>query len=84
MSQTVKKALPEKTKNEKLQRIYKQRYLYLMMLPAVICVLLFCYAPLGGLYMAFVDFKPALGDFWGRLFSSEFVGLCQAKTTQHR
>lgn len=75
MSQTVKKELPLKAKNGKLQRIYKQRYLYLMMLPAVICVLLFCYAPLGGLYMAFVDFKPALGNFWGRLFSSEFVGF---------
>lgn len=75
MSQTVKKEFLTKAKNGKLQRIYKQRYLYLMMLPAVICVLLFCYAPLGGLYMAFVDFKPALGDFWGRLFSSEFVGF---------
>ncbi|MDD4849694.1 MAG: ABC transporter permease subunit [Gemmiger sp.] len=58
-----------------LQQMYRQRYIYLLMLPAIIWALLFCYAPLAGLYMAFVDFKLALGDFWHRLFTSEFVGL---------
>lgn len=61
--------------NRTFKQMYKQRYIYLLMLPAGIWALLFCYAPLGGLYMAFVDFKLALGQFWGRLFTSEFVGL---------
>lgn len=58
-----------------LQKMSKQKYIYLMMLPALIWAVLFCYAPLAGLYMAFVDFKLALGDFWHRLFTSEFVGF---------
>lgn len=58
-----------------LQKMWRQRYIYFMILPAVIWAVLFCYAPLVGLYMAFVDFKIGLGDFWHRLFTSEFVGL---------
>jgi putative aldouronate transport system permease protein len=57
------------------KKIRSQKYIYLLLLPSVVWALLFCYAPLAGLYMAFVDFKPALGNFWGRLFSSEFVGF---------
>jgi len=49
--------------------------IYLMLLPSFILVFLFNYLPMGGLYMAFVDFKPRLGDFWGTLFQSKFVGL---------
>lgn len=46
-----------------------------MLIPAIIWAVLFCYAPLAGLYMAFVDFKPALGKFWSNLFTSKFVGF---------
>lgn len=46
-----------------------------MMLPAAVCVILFNYLPMAGLYMAFVDFKIRLGNFWAALFQSEFVGL---------
>lgn len=57
------------------RRIWAHRMIYLMLLPSFILVFLFNYLPMGGLYMAFVDFKPRLGDFWGTLFQSKFVGL---------
>ena len=43
---------------------------YFMILPAVACLLLFNYAPMIGLYMAFIDYKPAKG-----IFGSRLVGL---------
>ena len=57
------------------KRVYEHKYFYLMLLPGAVCVLLFSYAPLLGLYMAFVNFTPRLGQFWAALFNSEFVGF---------
>ncbi len=57
------------------KRVYEHKYFYLMLLPGAVCVLLFSYAPLLGLYMAFVNFTPRLGQFWSALFNSEFVGF---------
>ena len=34
-------------------RLYRQRYLYIMLIPAIIWVILMCYLPMFGLYMAF-------------------------------
>ena len=42
----------------------KNRTLHLMLLPAVILTIIFCYLPMGGLVIAFQDFDPAVG-FWG-------------------
>lgn len=44
--------------------------LYLMALPAVIAIIIFGYAPLTGLIVAFLDFSPIRG-----ISGSEFVGL---------
>lgn len=44
--------------------------LYVLLLPAIVCVIIFNYAPMGGLVMAFQDYKPWLG-----IMGSEFVGL---------
>ena len=44
--------------------------LYLMALPTVIFLLIFCYLPMGGLVMAFQDLNITKG-----IFSSPFVGL---------
>lgn len=43
---------------------------YLMLLPPALWIVLFSYIPMVGIYMAFIDYKPAKG-IWG----SEFVGL---------
>ncbi|MFB9278253.1 ABC transporter permease [Cohnella cellulosilytica] len=53
----------------------QQKFLFLMMLPALIWAVLFAYAPMAGLYMSFVNYQPTLGRFWESLFHSEFVGL---------
>lgn len=42
-------------------RIWKSRQYYLLLLPAVIYVLIFCYAPMYGLQIAFKDYKVSLG-----------------------
>lgn len=44
--------------------------LHLMLLPAVLVTLVFYYLPMGGLVMAFQDFKPHMG-----FFESPWVGL---------
>ncbi len=49
---------------------WKQRYLYLMSLPFVVWLIVFCYVPIWGWIMAFQNYKP------GRpLFEQKWVGL---------
>lgn len=52
------------------QRLYEYRYLYLMLVPAIVLMLVFHYAPIYGIQVAFKDFKPRSG-IWG----SKWVGL---------
>lgn len=44
--------------------------LYIMCIPALVLLLLFCYLPMGGMYMAFTKFNVVDG-----IFGSPFVGL---------
>ncbi|MEK5645169.1 protein lplB [Paenibacillus rhizosphaerae] len=55
--------------------VKQQKYLFLMMLPAIVWALIFAYTPMVGLYMSFVNYQPTLGGFWHTLFHSEFVGF---------
>ena len=48
--------------------------LYVMALPTVVFLLMFCYAPMFGLIMAFQDFKVTSG-----FFGSKFVGMANFK-----
>lgn len=48
--------------------------LYVMILPSFVLAVIFCYVPMGGLVMAFQDYKPWLG-----ISGSQFVGLDQFK-----
>ena len=54
----------------KFQKLWRQRWLYLMLLPALACIIIFDYIPLSGWYIAFSEYK--LGE---SLFSGKFVGL---------
>lgn len=63
-----------KIKKGKIVRRKDSWQLYLMLLPAVILLLVFQYVPLGGIVMAFQDYKPYLG-----ILGSEWVGLEQFK-----
>lgn len=44
--------------------------LHIMLIPGIICIILFCYVPMGGIVMAFQKFVPAKG-----IFESKWVGL---------
>ena len=48
--------------------------LYVMILPSFVLAVIFCYVPMGGLVMAFQDYKPWLG-----ISGSQFVGMDQFK-----
>jgi len=73
------------TKGEKVKKPLSQSYAikclrqnkmtYMFLLPGMLLTFLFCYVPLPGLYMAFVDYDPFDG-----IFGSTFVGLENLKT----
>ncbi|MCL6591928.1 MAG: ABC transporter permease subunit [Firmicutes bacterium] len=53
-------SLGKRQKNRLWQKLYDQRYLFLMSLPFVFWVILFRYVPIWGWTMAFQDYKPYL------------------------
>jgi len=52
------------------KRVWRSRYYYLMLVPAVIWLILFEFAPLYGIQIAFKNFKMSLG-----IGGSDWVGL---------
>ena len=56
----------------------KNWLIYLMLVPVIVYLLIFCYAPMYGIVIAFKDFKPRLGimgsDWLGIKYFKEFVG----------
>lgn len=61
---------PKKKKNAFLKEMKENRILYLMCVPALLVLILFCYIPFAGVWMAFTDFNVVDG-----IFGSSFVGL---------
>mgnify|MGYP001406832155 FL=1 len=60
-----------KKTSEIIKKDFKYNWkVYLMALPVVAFYIIFCYGPMWGLSIAFVDFKPRLG-----ILNSPFVGL---------
>jgi len=51
-------------------RIWKHRQYYLLALPAIIYVAIFCYGPMYGLQIAFKDYRMSLG-----VFASRWIGF---------
>ena len=50
--------------NRFLTRIYRNRYLYLLLFPGLVFMLVFRYLPMGGLVIAFKDYMLRRG-IWG-------------------
>ena len=50
--------------------VWKNRWFYVFVLPAVVCMILFAYKPMYGVIIAFKDYKPRRG-IWG----SPWVGM---------
>ena len=62
---------PKTAKKAKIAKmLYRDRYLYLLLVPAILFFVIFKYAPLYGVQIAFKNYKMNLG-IWG----SEWVGL---------
>jgi putative aldouronate transport system permease protein len=59
-----------KTKDTVITRMWRNRTLLIMCLPAIIFFAVFAYLPMPGLYLAFVNFDYSLG-----IFKSAFVGF---------
>lgn len=57
-------------KSKLAKRIWKHRDYYLMLLPAVLYVIIFCYIPMYGIQIAFKDYRMSLG-----VSGSRWVGL---------
>jgi putative aldouronate transport system permease protein len=53
-----------------MKQIIRQRNIYFMLIPAIVCVIVFSYVPIWGMFTAFFDFNPGLG-----FADSPFVGL---------
>lgn len=60
----------KKKKQGILQEIRKKWFFYCIPIPGIICLILFCYLPMAGLYVVFEHYT-----YQGGLFGSEFVGL---------
>lgn len=63
-SQAKKEALPAavaKPGSHLLGELIRDKWLYIMLIPGILYFLIFKYAPMYGLVMAFQDFKPHLG-----------------------
>ncbi|WP_312443003.1 ABC transporter permease [Lacrimispora sp.] len=72
-SKRIQKEAPgpkEDRKKEFLREIKRNKGLYLMCMPALIVLVMFCYIPFAGTWMAFTDFNVMDG-----IFGSKFVGL---------
>ena len=51
-------------------KFLRSKYLVLMIIPAIIFYILFCYVPMYGVLMAFQKFNPKVG-----IFGSQFIGF---------
>lgn len=58
------------SKNNTLKRVWKYRYIYLFMIPAIIWFIIFQYVPMFGLIISFKDYKYNMG-----ILGSPWVGL---------
>ena len=51
-------------------KLWRSKYLVLMIIPAIIFYIVFCYVPMYGVLMAFQKFNPKVG-----IFGSSFIGF---------
>lgn len=69
------RTIPVRRKQPLQTRLWDQRYLFLLMLPGVVWVMIICYAPMTGLYMAFTNYRPSQNGYFFDLLHAKFVGF---------
>lgn len=60
----------EQPKGTLLQRIWKNRMVYTLLIPGLVWYIIFAYGPMGGLSLAFKEYKASLG-----ILKSPWIGL---------
>lgn len=60
----------QKQRSNTFAKLWKNRMMYLMLLPVIAYLIIFCYIPMVGIVIGFEDFIPKLG-----MFQSQWVGL---------
>lgn len=70
MKANVKVKAEKMSRAELIAKLKRYKFLYLLLLPAVVYTFIFCYITMGGLVMAFQDY-----DIIGGILESPFVGL---------
>lgn len=60
----------KRNNNSLWKEILRYKYIYLIILPALVAFIVFKYLPIYGLTLAFKDYKPSLG-----IFGSPWIGL---------
>ena len=68
-------ASPAKKGSKLLKEVYASRYLYLLMLPAIVLYIIFCYVPMYGITLAFKEYNAALG-----IMGSPWIGFDNFKS----
>lgn len=53
-----------------IERLRRKKYKYVLILPAMICLIIFAYVPMAGIYLGFIDYKVGQN-----ILSADFVGL---------
>ncbi len=59
-----KQRQPDCRTGKKTGRLHQELPLHLMLLPGLVIILIYNYAPMFGLLMAFENYKPTKGIFW--------------------
>ncbi len=73
---TLKARKPNRSHDTWGKALRQHYWLYIMLIPGVVWMLVFCYLPMGGLIMAFENFSPYAGNsIIGCLIHSEKVGF---------
>lgn len=70
--ETSSRSMTTQVRRSLLKRAYNQRYLYLMILPAIALIIAFSYLPLFGWVIAFVNYRPGFS-----LWQSQWTGFEQ-------
>lgn len=61
------------SRNKKIKQILKFKYIYLLILPGLLFLLIFKYLPMFGIIIAFKDYKPTMGIMG--FFTAKWVGF---------
>ena len=73
-------AVPYQKKESFLHFVIAHKWLYILLIPGVLYMLVFNYLPMAGIVIAFQDFRPFSADSAiGAYLSSEWVGLANFK-----